>query len=199
MKLKHVLLVLGLALSVACQSSENTPLNKVGGLVDETAEVQEWQEGLVQISDDMQLKELSTEEKETLYAELDQIHQSNNDSRTTLNYSKVEPIAEMGEYTKLIIDSAETAQLIYVGYDACPFCKAFIPKLNMLAQTYDVPIHYYNTHLRSGDSNYEEVMSTFDVETVPHAFKIEKGDITALVNHTHTMAELEAFVKSFNE
>ncbi|MGX7107323.1 thioredoxin family protein [Hutsoniella sourekii] len=154
----------------------------------------ELNDSLVNIPSTLNWKDLSDEEKKSLSQELDKIHLSSEDHTNPTSYSQVKAISSREEYIKLSLDSANQDKLLYFGFDDCPYCKAFLPKLNLLAAAYDLPIYYYDVHLFGDPQSQEEIMTTYDIETVPYAFKISNGKPETSVHHLSSMAEIEDFV-----
>ncbi|MBD3949229.1 thioredoxin family protein [Tuanshanicoccus lijuaniae] len=149
----------------------------------------------VSIPEDTQFKTMDKAEKEKLYAELDKIEKFSQDTKSPISYSNIEEITSDAEYTDFILNSQKNASIIYLGFDECPYCKAFTPKLSHLAKEYGVKVYYYNTRKRDNDANFKSIVSMYNVETVPHAFIVKNGDVVNKINHEHSMTAIEAFVK----
>ena len=92
------------------------------------------------------------------------------------------------------MSTADGAKIIYLGFDECPYCHAFSPKLNQLAKEKGVTVYYYNTRKHANDSNFESAMQVYGVNKVPNAFIVKGGKPGINVNHASKMAELEAFI-----
>lgn len=103
-------------------------------------------------------------------------------------------------FDKLLEDSKEKAQILYVGFEECPFCKEFVPKLNDAAEKVQVKFHYYNTDYRGQDANFGKVTGEFlQISTVPHAFLIKDGKVVEKLTSDAKEADFEAFVKKATE
>ncbi|SEQ47308.1 bacteriocin transport accessory protein, putative [Ignavigranum ruoffiae] len=154
---------------------------------------------IVEIDDKLKFKDMDKNEKEKLYKEYDKITSSSKDKRIATDYSQVKEIESENDYNQLIEKSKKEPVIIYLGFNECPFCKSFIPKLNHLANEYDVELNYYNTNKRIDDSNYLDVIKFFDIETVPHAFVIKDEKIITKLNEESTMNDMETFLVDFNK
>lgn len=199
MKLKHVLLLTLSSLTVltACdlmptQGSSNAAIQEVVG-------EGERQDKEVAFAEGTQLLSLSDEEKESLYAEYDAIEMYSKGTKSPISYPQITELTSDAAYTDFILASQKEAKIIYLGFDECPYCKAFTPKLSQFAQELDVPVYYYNTRKRANDPNFQTSMATYNVETVPHAFIVKNGKVVAKINHLSTMSAIEAFVKKVVE
>ncbi|MBK0347608.1 thioredoxin family protein [Aerococcaceae bacterium zg-ZJ1578] len=153
----------------------------------------------VVIPEDTQFKTMAQAEKDKLYAELDKIEKHSEGTKSPISYANVEEITSDAAYTDFILGTQNEVGIIYLGFDECPYCKAFTPKLSHLAKEYGVKVHYYNTRKRSDDASYQSIIGTYNVETVPHAFIVKNGEVVDKINHEHTMNAIEAFVKKVAE
>lgn len=142
---------------------------------------------------------LSDEEKKAEYEKLDLIEM---DTQNTLDYKKFTQLVEVNDaetYQQLFEESQSKAIVVYLGFDECPYCKAFVPKMNHLAKEVGVTVNYYNTMRRNKDSNFDDVIAFYSVETVPHAFIVHKGKIVDVINHMSTMESIEKFMEKVAE
>lgn len=137
--------------------------------------------------------------KQTLYAALDKVGTYSQSTLKTTDYSNIEEIASETDYVEFLEENQDQAKIIYIGFDECPWCKAFSPKINQFASEFDLPIYYYNTRSRSEDLTYNQVMENFGVETVPYAFIMYKGEPMERINHMSSMQQIEDFFKRFDE
>ena len=103
-------------------------------------------------------------------------------------------------FDKLLEDSKSKAQIIYVGFEECPFCKEFVSKLNAAAEKAQVKFHYYNTDYRGQDANFDKVIGEFlQISTVPHAFLIKDGKVVEKLTSDAKDEDFDAFVKKATE
>lgn len=163
------------------------------------AEQQKEVDEIVEIKEGTEFLKMSKEDKEKAYAELDRVNLSTKATTTPLSYPQIQEITSEEAYTKMILASKDTPFIIYFGFDECPYCKAFSPKLNQLAAEMDVPIYYYNTRQRNNDPNFKTVIESYKIQTVPHAFIVHNAKPTEKINHASTMADIETFVAKFKE
>lgn len=151
------------------------------------------QDGEVVFESDFRFENLTEEEKKAKFAEYDMIETFSKSTKSPISYSNIEELASQEAYTDFILSTMKETKIIYLGFNECPACKAFSPKLNQFAKEKGVQV-YYNTRSRSEDQDYEHVITSYQVDTVPHAFIMVKGKPVAKVNHASSMAALEAFV-----
>ncbi len=156
-------------------------------------------DGEVIIDDNLQFLAMEPAEKAARYAEYDHINKNTLTEVAALDFSQVEEVASEEEYNELMEKSMDEAVVLYLGFDECPYCRAFIPKLNHLAKELDVTLHYYNTNRRADDRNFNDVIQFLNIETVPHAFILQQGEIKARINHQNTMQEMENFLREVVE
>lgn len=156
-------------------------------------------DGEVIIDDNLQFLAMEPAEKAARYAEYDHINKNTLTEVAALDFSQVEEVASEEEYNELMEKSMDEAVVLYLGFDECPYCRAFIPKLNHLAKELDVTLHYYNTNRRADDRNFNDVIQSLNIETVPHAFILQQGEIKARINHQNTMQEMENFLREVVE
>lgn len=156
-------------------------------------------DGEVIIDDNLQFLAMELAEKAARYAEYDHINKNTLTEVAALDFSQVEEVASEEEYNELMEKSMDEAVVLYLGFDECPYCRAFIPKLNHLAKELDVTLHYYNTNRRADDRNFNDVIQFLNIETVPHAFILQQGEIKARINHQNTMQEMENFLREVVE
>ena len=147
------------------------------------------------------LSGMENDEKESLYESYDQIDiQNRNDPFPPSQMSHLKEIDSPTQVEEIIQTSNQETQVIYVGFDDCPYCKAFLPKLDLLATSYKVDYHYYNTDQRVADHNFSFITNEFfNITTVPHAFVIKNEKIIATIDNTSSMKEIENFIKIASE
>lgn len=188
--LSSVLVVL-----TACNQSQ---MNEESVSSEETGAVEsvELVEREVAFEDGTQLLSLDEEEKAAVYAELDEVAIYTGETDTAA-YSQLKPVESETAYAELLVSTNNTPAIVYLGFDECPFCKVFSPKINQLASELGVEIHYYNTKERGNDATFADAMQLYNVDTVPHAFIVEDVKVASKVNHESSMEEIEAFLLEF--
>ncbi len=147
----------------------------------------------LQFHEDFKLADLSKKDKNDLYRELDSVTQLHDSMPKATSYSQIEPFHQYKDLEELLKNSQSKPIVIYFGYDTCPYCRAFVPKVNQLAKENDVTIHYYNTDEHFNDPDFNAIVEPFKIETVPHAFLIEDEKIIEVINEKSEMKEMEDF------
>ena len=155
----------------------------------------------VVIDKDANFKTMNSTEKDKLYQSLDQISTSPELSKEEKQFSSVVEMKGDKAFDELLEASKKESQILYVGFDDCPYCRAFIPKFNHMAQSYKMTIHYYNVTEHSSDENYSKIISEFlKIDDVPHAFIVKDGKLLSeKLDSNSTMAEMEAFISSLEK
>ena len=152
-------------------------------------------DSIVSIPEDASWLQLPQNEKEAIYSELDKIDLSTKDTTSPMSYSNVKEVKTQQDYTDLILSTTKKKVIVYLGFDECPYCKVFLPKLNQLAKEKDVTIYYYNVRKHRNDSNFQSAMEVYQVDAVPNAFIVKQGKPIKNVNYDSKMTDIEAFVE----
>ena len=150
-------------------------------------------DGIVAFDEQTNLSALSEADKKATYESLDNIHKSTTDTTSPLSYSNVKEIETDKQYLDLILTTTKQPTVVYLGFDECPFCRVFLPKINQLAKEQGVTLNYYNVRKHSTDQNFKDVMEVYNVKSVPQAFIVKAGKPIKSVNYDSTMAEIEAY------
>lgn len=170
---------------VACASSENTTSNK--------NEPEKSSISMIAFESGQELLEESPSEKKATYESLDQIRHTDGSLADQMSFSQIQAITSEEELAQLMKASDQEPFILYLGFDECPYCKVFSPKINQLASELDVTLHYYNTHTFDATALADKL----GIETVPHAFIIKDGKPVEFVNQNSDMQELEDFLRDF--
>lgn len=151
----------------------------------------------IRFPENFQIKDLKPDQKADLYQQLDAITRYDGSQEPDpSSYSQVHPIESQADYEALIQASQDQPMVFVIGFDSCPYCKAFVPKLNQLAKEAQLAVYYYNTDKRQNDDNFDQVIKeVFQIQTAPHAFIVQEGKARHPLNDQSTMAEIEAFVE----
>ncbi len=149
--------------------------------------------------DPLKLKELSVnlldltkQEKREAYQALDQYHQidppipMDPKDQTSLNL-----LNGPQAYQNYKNQQADQAYLLYLGFEDCPFCQAFVPKLNHLADRLELRIAYYNVMDHQEDADFDDLIDFLKISTVPALFLIKSDKIIGQVDHQSKMQEIE--------
>ncbi|MGX7108959.1 thioredoxin family protein [Facklamia miroungae] len=166
--------------------------NKTTSHAEKTTEINE----LVSFEEDTKLLKMEPKLKEKTYKQLDQMESYSEDPIISPHsMSNIQTIEDQKAYENVIKASYHSPQLIYIGFNECPYCRNFLPKLNQLAKELSLTYYYYNTNERVNDNNFRDLVDNyFKVSTVPQLFLIKDGQIDRKLENTNSMAELEAFL-----
>lgn len=151
----------------------------------------------VDIAENIKFKAMSGQAKAEVYKSLDEIGTSSKMTKLPEEYSHIQEIDSEHTYLELLESSQEQAVIVYLGFDECPWCKAFSPKLNQLASEFDIPVYYYNTQVRNQDESFTKAMEIYDVDTVPYAFIVDKHEAKERINHHSSMEQIEEFINLY--
>lgn len=153
------------------------------------------EEDRIGFGEDYKIQDLPENDKDEMYQTLDEIQQIQADMPGITEYAQIEPFDDYESFIQLMENSKQEPQVVYFGYNACPFCKAFTPKISQLAKEFDVSIHYYNTDENMGSEDFLKIVAPFSLQTVPHAFLIEDEQVIDVLNDKSTMEEIESFIE----
>lgn len=195
---KSLLLLSSLVLLTGCQFLSSSNNSSIDTRITQTVEGERLDQEVI-IPEDTSFLTMSQEEKEAAYTTLDKIALYSSDTKSPISFSMVQELSSEVAYTDFILSTQSQAKVIYLGFDECPYCKAFTPKINQLAEETETPIYYYNTRKRANDSNFETAMAMYNVETVPHAFIVKNGQVVSKINHDSSMDAIEAFFEKVKE
>lgn len=151
-------------------------------------------DGIIKFDESTHLTDLAEADKKAAYESLDNIHKSTTDTTSPLSYSNVKEIETDKQYLDLILTTTKQPAVVYLGFDECPFCRVFLPKINQLAKEKGVTLNYYNVRKHANDHNFKDVMEVYNVKSVPQAFIVKAGKPIKNVNYDSTMEEIEAFI-----
>ena len=190
--LKVIGLVMTIGLLVACSSQaeefEHTALAGV-----------ERTNAPVTISEDTTFLTMNEDPKGMIYESLDKIGTYAEGTQSPVDYSQIEAVQTEADYIEFLQMTSEQASLLYIGFDECPWCKAFSPKINQIASELNVPIYYYNTRAHEQDATFQGAMQTFGVETVPYVLVMEDGEAKERISHESSMEQIEQFFTLYTE
>ncbi|WP_164470856.1 thioredoxin domain-containing protein [Vaginisenegalia massiliensis] len=151
-------------------------------------------EGTVKIDPNLAILKLDAKAKDKLYAELDQINKDEKGKHEIHSYPTIKEIDSDKAFDEIMKQSEKESVIIYLGYDECPFCKAFSPKLTHLTQETKQTVYFYDVKKRVQDPAFRQHIDFFKVTTVPHAFIVKKGKVEATINDQSKMQDIEDFV-----
>lgn len=133
------------------------------------------------------LEEMDYERKEELYATLDKVNVGNSMNDID-SYSHIENVESFKTLTHLIDEKNDLS--LYIGFDECPFCQAFSPKVNLIAEYYDITLYHINTNEIS-DEDYQLLRQTFEFDKVPMLIKIKDQKEIDRLDQFSSMEEIE--------
>lgn len=190
---KHVLIFLTMIFLGACSSNQANEFEYTAleGMARTNAPVT--------IPEETAYLTMEDETKQSMYDVLDEIGTHAESTVSPVDYSHIEDLATEKEYIEFLESTNNEASLLYIGFDECPWCKAFSPKINQIASELNIPIYYYNTRAHEQDLTYAGAMQSFEVETVPHVFIMEDGEPKERINQDSSMQQIESFFKLYTE
>lgn len=198
-KLRTFLLLIGAMLVlVGCESTGITSESN-NDYEDLQAAFSDRIDAPVEIDADYQFLSMNQEEKDPIYQDIDEVVTNQGGDKRAADYSQVQVLAEESDYVNLLLESNDEPKIIYFGFDECPFCTAFIPKLNHFATEIDAPIYYYDVRAHGEDPTFAAVIENFQFETVPQAFILEDGEPRGRINHHSSMATIEDFILTYQD
>ena len=146
------------------------------------------------------LSNMSAEEKETLYAQYDQVLTSDQ-TKAIDSYDFITPLEDKGQFDQLIEDT-EDSTLIYFGFNECPYCQAFTPKLKLFQSLYPEDIHFINTNEwhQNHPEDMDNIKEKYALETVPFLIRVDhEGNILKAANGGSSMEEIEDVLMKGND
>lgn len=190
--LKVIGLVMTVGLVVACSSqSDEFEYTALAGVERINAPVT--------IPGDTSLLTMNEDAKGMIYDSLDKIGTYAEGTQSPVDYPQIEAVQTEADYIEFLQETNDQAKLLYIGFDECPWCKAFSPKINQIASELNVPIYYYNTRAHEQDATFQGAMQTFGVETVPYVLVMEDGEAKERISHESSMEQIEQFFTLYTE
>ena len=61
----------------------------------------------------------------------------------------------------------KSGQIVYIGFNKCPFCQKFVAKLGPLAEKKDLTVYYVDRRDSENEKAVEEFREKYDIPTVP--------------------------------
>ena len=155
------------------------------------------EETVIQIDRKFDFKKADQADKDKEYKKFDGHIQATTMPEDLKAMEYVKEITSEKEYLSLIEETNKEAKIVYLGFNECPFCRAFLPKLHAIAEDYDVTIYYYNVRDRMDDPNFQTIVEDFyKVNEVPHAFIVKDNKVVGEpLNSESSMKEKEDFIK----
>ncbi|MBG9984211.1 thioredoxin family protein [Aerococcaceae bacterium DSM 111022] len=154
------------------------------------------QENRIAFGENYSIRDLSSNNQQDLYQSLDKILKIQSEMPEATEYEQIETFDDYDSFVQLLENSNEEPQVLYFGYDSCPYCKAFLPKINQMAKEFDTIINHYNTDKNLKSADFVKIVTPFSLQTVPHAFLIENEQVIDILNDQSTMEEIETFFKA---
>lgn len=154
-------------------------------------------EGAIELNRDFDFKDAKKEEKAKEYKKFDDKIHATAMKDEIKDLKHVKKISSEADYIKLINETNKEAKIVYLGFDECPFCQAFLPKLHAIAEDYDATIYYYDVNERNEDPSFSMIIENFyKVNEVPHAFIVKDSKVQGEpLNSESPMIDMEEFIK----
>ena len=193
-RISRVIILLSTAFLVlaACQSKNHSASQSMQSLEDQYAQRID---APVIFEEGIQLLQLPEAERVQQYQHYDEIIKDSAKTVSATNYPSIEAIGSEQDVDDFLTATYNAPRVLLFGFDACPYCQAFVPKVSQLAQELNVTLYYYDTVERSQDQTFMETIQSFGIETVPHAFVVEKAEPTVQIDHHSSMEDIETFLK----
>ena len=138
------------------------------------------------------LLDLTKQEKREAYQALDQYHQIDPPiPMDPKDQTSLDLLNGPQAYQNYKNQQSDQVYLLYLGFEDCPFCQAFVPKLNHLADRLELRIAYYNVMDHQEDADFDDLIDFLKISTVPALFLIKSDKIIGQVDHQSKMQEIE--------
>ncbi len=85
-------------------------------------------------------------------------------------------------------------EIIYIGFEACPYCNYFLPKLHEVMKKYNLSFYYLNSRNIEESKEIASFRNKYNIKTVPTLFIIGE-EITFRSNSEMTIEEIEDFLE----
>lgn len=90
---------------------------------------------------------------------------------------------------------AEDTAYLYFGRDNCPYCQEFQPLLDEAITETGTEVYHYDTDDHAGEDDFQTILDTNEVVTVPKLVKLEGGEVVDSVDHTHSQKEIKELLR----
>lgn len=91
---------------------------------------------------------------------------------------------------------AQDEAYLYFGRDSCPYCRAFEPLLKQAMADTGATVYHYDTDARKNERNFQDILDTHEVKTVPKLVHLQRGKVVGFVDHTHSQEEITALLSN---
>lgn len=154
--------------------------------------------GIIEIVDPEGFRRLDNKTRKEYFDLMDQVIQmpieASASQTNRLHYLKNEE-----DYKNWLQETKESPSILYIGFKACPFCQALLPKINQLAYETDHIIYGIDTvewqQVQEMAGFMNQLIDMYQIETVPQLFLIQNGEVIWHVDNTASMLELLHFVE----
>ena len=151
--------------------------------------------GPLEIDPDTTFLTMDPDQKAAAYQAIDKVNQTNGQAPGAGDYPQIAVIKTETDFQDQMTQSDREPFILYLGFDQCPYCQAFSPKISHLAKELDVPIYYYN----SQDHDISDLAKEWKLETVPQALIIQNGQMKARLDHLSKMQDIENFLYQYKD
>lgn len=117
------------------------------------------------------------------------------------NFDKIIYYTETSNFKKITVDELPSTQnqdenfIVYIGRSTCPYCRAFVPKLNRVSKEHDVKIYYIDSE--DGAEGAEDLIVFRDknkIATVPALLNIQNDVMDSVMDSTLSETEILEFI-----
>lgn len=84
-------------------------------------------------------------------------------------------------------------QIVYMGFEACPYCNYFVPKLHEVMEKHQLEIYYVNSRNQDEISEIQSFRDKYHIMTVPTLIKVT-NDFDFVSNSELTVEEIKEFL-----
>lgn len=151
--------------------------------------------GLPKIDPDTAFLAMDPDQKAAAYQAIDKVNQTDGQAPGAGDYPQITVIKTETDFQDRMTQSDHDPFILYLGFDQCPYCQAFTPKISHLAKELDVTIYYYN----SQDHDISDLAQEWQLETVPQALIIQDGQMKGRLDHLSKMQDIENFLYQYKD
>lgn len=149
----------------------------------------------LEIDPDTAFLAMDPDQKAAAYQAIDQINQTDGQAPGAEDYPQIKVIKTERDFQDRMTQSDRDPFILYLGFDQCPYCQAFTPKISHLAKELDETVYYYN----SQDHDISDLAQEWKLETVPQALIIQDGQMKGRLDHLSKMQDIENFLYQYKD
>lgn len=84
----------------------------------------------------------------------------------------------------------KSGNIVYIGFDSCPYCRKFVHKLSLLAEEKELTIHYVDAKNADFTEEITDFRKKYNVKTVP-GFLYSSETAGLIVKHDSSLTPAE--------